>query len=116
MAFMPLLRAFRRALVFASFGPAFCSALTAQSDGSYLITTVAGDGNTQFPFGPGENVGDGGPAILAQLYNPAGVAVDATGNLFIADRTNGRVRKVTPQGIISTVAEFYLPPGVAVDR
>jgi sugar lactone lactonase YvrE len=54
-----------------------------------VITTVAGDGN----FGSG---GDGGPATAASLASPAGVAVDAAGNLFIADTYNNRIRKVAP--------------------
>ena len=62
-----------------------------------IITTVAGTGFSGFG-------GDDGPAIAAQLSFPTGVAVDGTGTLFIADAANARVRKVTPQGIISTVA------------
>jgi len=61
------------------------------------ITTVAGSGQQGFS-------GDGGPALDARLNNPQGVAVDAAGNLYIADNVNGRVRKVTPNGIITTVA------------
>lgn len=55
---------------------------------SQIVTTVAGSGRFGF-------AGDGGPANLAQLANPSGLAVDATGNLFIADTFNNRVRKVT---------------------
>jgi trimeric autotransporter adhesin len=63
-----------------------------------IITTVAGDGTSGYS-------GDGGLATLAKLYNPLGVAVDASGNIFIADSANFRVRKVTiSTGIISTVA------------
>jgi uncharacterized protein (TIGR03437 family) len=62
-----------------------------------IITTLAGGGGGSSCFS-----GDGGPALSAQLSTPAGVAVDAARNLFIAD--NGRVRKVTPDGIITTVA------------
>jgi len=62
-----------------------------------LITTVAGNGANAF-------AGDGGPAAQASLSAPSAVAVDATGNLFIADENNYRVRKVDPQGIITTVA------------
>lgn len=61
------------------------------------ISTVAGSAQQGFS-------GDGGPATLAQLNNPQGVAVDARGNLFIADHVNRRVRMVTPSGIIATVA------------
>ncbi len=62
-----------------------------------IITTVAGNGNQGFS-------GDGGPATAASLNNPHGVAVDANGNLYIADGSNNRVRKVSPNGIITTVA------------
>jgi uncharacterized protein (TIGR03437 family) len=62
-----------------------------------IISTVAGNGNAGFS-------GDGGPATSASLNFPQGVAVDAAGNLFIADSQNDRVRKVSPGGIISTVA------------
>jgi sugar lactone lactonase YvrE len=62
-----------------------------------IISTVAGNGT--YGFG-----GDGGPAAAAQLAYSQGVAVDGTGNLFIADTNNQRIRKVTPDGTISTVA------------
>jgi hypothetical protein len=62
-----------------------------------IITTVAGNGvNTYF--------GDGGAATNASLHYPEGVTVDATGNLYIGDENNLRVRKVNTKGIISTVA------------
>lgn len=62
-----------------------------------MITTVAG----LVAFGEG----DGGPATAAQLISPAGIAVDSSGNLFIADTYNDRIREVNAiTGIISTVA------------
>ncbi len=61
------------------------------------ISTVAGNGTAGFG-------GDGGAASAANLNTPSDVAVDATGNLYIADLSNNRVRKVTPAGTISTVA------------
>jgi hypothetical protein len=61
-----------------------------------VINTIAG---TTSGFG-----GDGGLATSARLAYPCGVAVDAAGNVFIADRDNSRIRKVTPGGVISTVA------------
>jgi hypothetical protein len=48
--------------------------------------------------------GDGGPATSAQLNRPSAVAVDRAGNLYISDTFNYRIRKVTPAGIISTIA------------
>src|ERR1700679_3079390 len=49
--------------------------------------------------------GDGGPAISAELWAPSGVAVDASGNLYIADIADNVVRKVTAStGMITTVA------------
>ena len=62
-----------------------------------IITTVAGDGTCCFS-------GDGGPATSAQLQTPFGVAVDGSGNLFVSDLYGSRVRKVSPTGIVSTVA------------
>jgi hypothetical protein len=60
------------------------------------ISTVAGDGRAGYG-------GDGGPAIAASLYWPHDVAVDPTGDLYIADANNNRIRRVTRDGIISTV-------------
>src|SRR6516164_7456715 len=61
------------------------------------ISTVAGNGILGYS-------GDGGLATAAQLANPKDVAVDAAGNLYIADTTNQVIRVVTPDGIIHTVA------------
>ncbi len=89
------------------------------------LTTIAGTGSKGFS-------GDGGPATKAMLQNPVGVAVDAAGNVYIADSTNSRIRKVTPDGTITTIAGngkfnysgdggpatsagLYFPRGVAVD-
>jgi sugar lactone lactonase YvrE len=66
-------------------------------DSSGIITTVAGNGSFGFS-------GDGGPATNALLFNPLGVAVDGAGNLFIADTSNRRIRKVDSSGTITTVA------------
>ena len=63
-----------------------------------IITTVAGNGAV-----PG-SVGDGGPATSAQLYHTAGIAVDGSGNLYIAESNNQRIRKVNASGIITTIA------------
>jgi uncharacterized protein (TIGR03437 family) len=62
-----------------------------------IISTVAGNGVSG-------SLGDGGAATSAALYNPQGIALDGAGSLYIADTTNGLVRKVNPDGIITTVA------------
>ena len=89
-----------------------------------VITTVAGTGTAGFS-------GDNGPVARAQLDSPDGVAVDAAGNLYIADMDNNVIRKVS-NGVIYTVAgngtagfsgdngpatsaQLYIPTGVAVD-
>ena len=62
-----------------------------------IITTVAGNGVYGFS-------GDGGPATSASINYPRVLAVDATGNLYFASTYSERIRKVTPAGIITTVA------------
>jgi len=90
------------------------------------VTTIAGSGTSPY-FG-----GDGGPATAAQLYSPASIAVDSSGNWYIADTSNNRIRMVTPEGIIATIAgtgtagasgdngpaaaaELNSPHGIAID-
>ena len=66
-------------------------------DSSGTVTTVAGTGTAGY-------TGDGGPATSAEINVPRGVAVDADGNLYIADYANDVVRKVDSSGTITTVA------------
>ena len=90
---------------------------------SYTIQTVAGT----------SDVGDGGPAASAAIGDAQGVAVDAAGNVFLADTYDNRVRKITPDGKIATVAgdgspgfrgdggpasaaRLNNPYGIAIDR
>jgi len=61
-----------------------------------VIVTVAGNGNTQFS-------GDGGPATQAGLGQIVALALDTSGNLYIADYLNSRIRKVGQNGIITTI-------------
>ena len=92
---------------------------------SGVYTTIAGSGNGGFS-------GDNGPGPNATVYDPMGLAVDVSGNVYIADTFNSRIRKVTPSGIITTVAgngtlyfsgdggpatqaALHFPHGVAVD-
>jgi len=91
-----------------------------------VITTIAGNGT--FSYG-----GDNGPATAADLESPEGIAVDSSGNLYIADNANNRVRKVnlsggtittvagngtggySGDGGLATAAEIYWPTAVALD-
>ncbi len=91
-----------------------------------IITTVAGNGTPSYS-------GDNGPAVNAGLNNPTGVAVDNTGNIYIADQRNNRIRMVAVStGTITTVAgngtvgnfgdggpatgaQLYYPTGIAMD-
>lgn len=89
------------------------------------ISTIAGDGTGGFS-------GDNNPAINGELDNPLGIVVDTGGNLYIADSSNNRIRKVGTNGILSTIAgdgtanylgdgggggsaEFSNPAGMAMD-
>ena len=62
-----------------------------------IITTLAGTGVAGFS-------GDGSAAVSAQLNAPYGLVADAQGNLYVADLGNARVRRISADGIISTVA------------
>jgi DNA-binding beta-propeller fold protein YncE len=77
-------------------------------DGDGVISTVAGVCKLrQWPFGVRPTLpfeGDDGPATRAPLASPMGVAVDRDGNLYVADTDHRRIRKVSPDGIITTVA------------
>jgi len=94
-------------------------------DNSGTLTRIAGNSRAGYS-------GDGGPAIQAQLNVPAGLAIDGTGDIFIADLGNNVVREVTLNGNIQTVAgngtqgysgdfgvatqaQLHSPSGVAVD-
>lgn len=94
-------------------------------DANGIVTTIAGNGTAGFS-------GDGGPATSAQLNFPIALAVDGLGNVYIADSSNHRVRRVDGLGIITTIAGtgntgssgdggpatgalLNLPVGVAVD-
>jgi sugar lactone lactonase YvrE len=60
-----------------------------------IITTIAGGGSA---------LGDGGPAILANLTDVNGLVVDAAGNLYLSDSDRNLIRKISPNGIITTIA------------
>ncbi len=77
----------------------------ADADGC-RVWRVAPDGAVSVEAGTGKPgfSGDGGPALRAELNAPSGLALGPDGSLYIADARNGRVRRVTPDGIIDTVA------------
>jgi uncharacterized protein (TIGR03437 family) len=81
-------------------------------DASGTLTRVAGNGRAGY-------TGDGGPATDAQLFNPMGIAFDATGALYVVDHDAAVVRKIAADGTISTVAgsggQLRNPFGVAID-
>ncbi|MCW3123120.1 MAG: hypothetical protein JWQ38_2612 [Flavipsychrobacter sp.] len=89
------------------------------------ISTIAGNGYYSYS-------GDGGPASAAQFFIPNGLALDGSGNMYVADKFNHCIRKITPAGIVSTIAgngegdytgdgvpatatSLYTPPSVTVD-
>jgi len=85
------------------------------------VTTLAGTGEPGFADGPGRQ---------ARFNNPWAIAVDGAGNVYVADKENHRIRRIAPDGMVTTVAggeegnedgpidraQFSLPMGVAVDR
>ena len=90
-----------------------------------VVTTLAGDPSA-WPPGSADGTGS-----AARFYNPCGVAVDSAGNVFVADAANNTIRKLTPAGVVTTLAgsagasgtndgtgsaaRFNNPCGVAVD-
>jgi len=72
-------------------------ALSSNLCASYTIETFVGDGTTGLS-------GDGGPATTASLNFTQAVCVDSLGNIYAADTNNNRIRKISPSGIISTIA------------
>jgi hypothetical protein len=75
-----------------------------------IITTAAGNGIQGY-----SGYGDGGAATNAEFVDPRGIALDATGNLLIADVGDSLIREVGTNGVINTVADGSQPTGVEVD-
>jgi sugar lactone lactonase YvrE len=87
------------------------------SQAQHSVYRVAADGSITLIAGTGAGgfSGDGGPATAAKLNDPNGIALDAAGNLYIADASNNRIRKVTTAGIINTVAGYGASMGPSGD-
>ena len=85
-----------------------------------VVTTLAGGGTGTFVNGTGTN---------AAFNSPTGIAVDSFGNVYVGDQSNHRIRRITPEGVVTTLAgatqgfqdgtgtnaSFYQPNGIAVD-
>ena len=102
-------------------------------EGSSLIRKITTDGGVRvstFAGGSTSSNTDGAGTTAAKFRNPYGVAVDAAGNVYVADYNNHLIRKITPEGLVSTIAgdgesgfrdgagataRFNRPAGVAVD-
>ncbi len=89
-----------------------------------IINTIAGDGTAGF---------NDGPALQAEFSSPAGISIDASGSIYVADKNNSRIRKILPNGMVvtvagtgaigysgsgvaATIASFNFPQGVFADK
>ena len=94
------------------------------------IRKITADGIVSTLAGSGELGSKNGKGAAASFYNPSGIAVDIAGNVYVADYGNNRIRKITPDGTVSTIAgsdaigntdgnvdsaSFFYPTAVAVD-
>lgn len=98
--------------------------------GNHQIRSVSAAGGVRTIAGSGTRGFADGPGAAAQFHDPVAVAVDRAGNLYVADRNNHRMRKISPDGVVTTlagtgqagfadgpahVARFNVPYGVALD-
>lgn len=114
-------RSLRPARLFFAIGAVMLAAGTALAQSQFAVTTLAGQYNS-----PGSADG----TLAARFNNPYGAAIDGAGNIYVADSTTHIIRKITPAGVVSTVAglagaageangtttaRFDSPRGVAVN-
>ena len=105
------------------------NAYVSDAGASNHVRRIAPDGAATILAGGREGFADGAGAAAA-FHTPSGIAIDRSGNLLVADTGNNAIRKITPQGVVSTVAgdgaagwvdgpgtqaRFNGPTGVAVD-
>lgn len=98
--------------------------------GNEVIRKIAPNGTVTTFAGTGSPGSADGTGTAASFYHPVGMCIDASGNIYIADEDNNMIRKMTPAGVVTTVAgqtgagyvdgaasvaKFNLPCGVAVD-
>ena len=76
-------------------GPVFTYKEPVNTTSDYIVTTFAGDGTAGYKEGAGD---------AAQFKGPEGLAVDHQGNVIVADKSNNVIRKITPAGVVSTLA------------
>jgi len=102
----------------------------AEGGGANCVLRIAADGSVTVLAGGKEGFADGA-GTAASLNTPSGLALDSSGNLYVADTGNNAIRKITPQGVVTTLAgdgiagstdgrgaaaRFNGPVGIAVDR
>jgi gliding motility-associated-like protein len=98
--------------------------------GNNLIRKITPAGDVSIFAGSGAQGNSDGPAQAASFYNPRGLAIDPAGNIYVADQANNLIRKITPTGVVSTIAgntgggftnatgtaaSFNSPTGVGID-
>ncbi|HLJ51642.1 MAG TPA: hypothetical protein VKU01_36800 [Bryobacteraceae bacterium] len=85
--------------------------------GNNRIRSVSPQGTITTVAGSDRGSGDGGPAVSARLFEPSGIVVDGTGTVYVADSNNNRIRRITPDGTISTfLSGLSNPNGLALDK
>jgi len=105
---------------------------TATKTASIMVTTLNSDTLSLFAGVPGQPGSSNGAGSGVGFYSPTGVAVDLSGNVYVADTLNGTIRKITPAGLVSTLAgtaglsgtsngtgpaaSFSQPAGITVDK
>jgi streptogramin lyase len=82
------------------------SASVVGNSNTVTVTTLAGSGNSAYVDGQG---------ILASFYTPAGVAVDGSGNVYVADSGNNALKKIIPDGTVIPILTVNFPRTVSVD-